>query len=65
MMSVVRDIYKHQAPALHIKARSDGMFVVFDKDQKLRYKAPTREAAQAWIANELALRQPRRQVEAA
>lgn len=37
-------------PALHVKARDDGMFVVLDRDQKLRFKAATLQAAQEWMA---------------
>ena len=43
----MKDTYKQAQ--MHIKTRSDGMFVVFDKDQRQRYKAPTREEAKRWI----------------
>lgn len=34
----------------HVKPRADGVFVVFDKDQKFKFKAATPEEAQRWIA---------------
>jgi hypothetical protein len=33
-----------------VKPRADGVFVVFDKDQKFKFKAATPEEAQRWIA---------------
>lgn len=39
-----------QQPSFHVKARSDGFFVVFDKDQRLRFKANSRDEVNQWIA---------------